>query len=84
MKSETMIFESPFYRSQRYRNYYRDESNRKYRSQSIQKDRRDNDNYHHIKVHQKELVNSKKGSTEADNSTGSKSSNRSGLRKTAR
>lgn len=81
MKSDTMIFESPFYRSQGYRNYYRDESNRKYRGQSSQKDRRDSDNYHHrrqfkdrsSKVHQKELVDSPEGSTEADNSTGSKS-----------
>ncbi|XP_034176273.1 uncharacterized protein LOC117602411 isoform X2 [Osmia lignaria lignaria] len=81
MKSDTMIFESPFYRSRGYRNYYRDESNRKYRGQSSQKDRRDSDNYHHrrdfkdrsSKVHQKELADSTEGSTEADNSTGSKS-----------
>nr|XP_003699304.1 PREDICTED: uncharacterized protein LOC100879876 [Megachile rotundata]XP_012145485.1 PREDICTED: uncharacterized protein LOC100879876 [Megachile rotundata] len=81
MKTDTMIFESPFYRSQGYRNYYRDESNRKYRGQSSQKDRRDSDNYHHrrqfkdrsSKVHQKELVDSTEESTEADNSTGSKS-----------
>lgn len=81
MKSDTMIFESPFYRSRGYRNYYRDESNRKYRGQSSQKDRRDSDNYHHrrdfkdrsSKVHQKEFADSTEGSTEADNSTGSKS-----------
>ncbi|CAK9798669.1 hypothetical protein ANTQUA_LOCUS1679 [Anthophora quadrimaculata] len=81
MKPDTMIFESPFYRSRGYRHYYRDESSRKYRGQISQKDRRDSDNHHHrrdykdgsSKVHQKELADSAEGSREADNSAGSKS-----------
>ena len=81
IKSDTVIYESPFYRPRGYRNYYRDESNRKYRGQTSQKDRRDNDYHHHrrdykdrnSKDHQKESTDPAEGSREANNSAGNKS-----------
>lgn len=81
IKTEAVNFESPVYQSRGYRNYYRDESNRKYRGQMSQRDRRDVDHCHfrrdyrdrNSKDHQKELVNAAEGSRDGDHSTGSKS-----------
>lgn len=83
MKSDAMIFESLCYRSRGHRNYYRDESNRKYRGKISQKDRRDSDNHHHnhrreykdrnSRSHQKELADSAEAAREAENSASSKS-----------
>lgn len=80
-KSDTMIFESPFYRSRGYRNYYGDDGSRKYRGQILHKDRRDSENPHHrrdyrdrsSKVHQKEVSDSAEGSRDGVNSAGNKS-----------
>ncbi|KAG6800024.1 uncharacterized protein LOC122718329 [Apis laboriosa] len=79
----SMMFESLCYRSRGHRNYYRDESNRKYRGNISQKDRRDSDHNHHhnrrdykdrsSKNQQKELADSAEGSSEADNSASGKS-----------
>ncbi|KAF3425870.1 hypothetical protein E2986_09977 [Frieseomelitta varia] len=87
IKLDTMMFESLCYRSRGHRNYYRDESNRKYRGNVSQKDRRDSDHHHHhhhhhhrrdykdrnSKSHQKEVPDSAEGSSEADNPANGKS-----------
>ncbi|CAL7941639.1 unnamed protein product [Xylocopa violacea] len=86
---DAMVFESLCYRSRGHRNYYRDESNRKYRGKVSQKDRRDSDNNHHhqhqhhnhrrdckersSRSHQKEFPDSAEGLREADKSAGGKS-----------
>ncbi|XP_043593090.1 uncharacterized protein LOC122572315 [Bombus pyrosoma] len=87
IKLDTMMFESLCYRSRGHRNYYRDESNRKYRGNISQKDHRDSEHHQHhhhhhhrrdykdrsSKSHQKEFPDSAEGSSEADNSAGGKS-----------
>ncbi|XP_053983558.1 uncharacterized protein LOC128886625 [Hylaeus anthracinus] len=84
-KQDHQTEESALYRSRGYRNYYRDESNRKYRGQMSQKDRRDHHLQHlhnlhrrddkdrNSKDHKKEFAGSAEGSREPDNSAGSKS-----------